>query len=70
MPKIWGQQPDESMVVSFNDLGQPNDQDKTSTLSHFLGTIARNERYCPLNYEDWRLMPDIYKEEMLRIVKV
>ncbi|XP_012851770.1 PREDICTED: uncharacterized protein LOC105971463 [Erythranthe guttata] len=69
MPKVWGQQPDELVVVSFNELGQPKDQDKTSTLSHFLGTIARNGRYCPLNYEDWRLMPYSYKEEMLKIVK-
>lgn len=40
------------------------------TLSNFLGTIARKGRYCPLNYEDWRLVLDSYKEEMLNIVKV
>lgn len=31
MPKIWGQPPDEHVVLSFNDLGQPNDEDKAIT---------------------------------------
>lgn len=70
MPKIWTQSPDELIVVSFNDFGQPNDEKKACTLAHFLGTIARNGRYCPLNYKDWRLMPRSYKDEMLKIVKV
>nr|CAA40554.1 TNP1 [Antirrhinum majus] len=69
MPKIWGQQPENRIVVSFNELGQPNDEKNTSTLAHFLGTIARNGRYCPLNYKDWRLMPNVYKEEMMTVVK-
>ncbi|KAG8374944.1 hypothetical protein BUALT_Bualt10G0048200 [Buddleja alternifolia] len=69
MPKVWGQPSDKLVEVSFNDLGQPNDQYKTSTLAHFLGTIARNGRYCPLSYQDWRLMPRSYKDEMLKIVK-
>ncbi|KAG8363818.1 hypothetical protein BUALT_Bualt19G0061800 [Buddleja alternifolia] len=69
MPKIWGQQSDELVIVSFNDLGQPNDKFKTCTLSHFLGTIARNGRYCPLHYKDWRLMLRSHKDEMLKIVK-
>ncbi|KAI3448643.1 hypothetical protein Pfo_005308 [Paulownia fortunei] len=30
------------------------------------GTIARNGRYCPLHYKDWRLMPYSYKDEMLK----
>ncbi|KAG8382226.1 hypothetical protein BUALT_Bualt05G0054700 [Buddleja alternifolia] len=69
MPKVWRQPSDKLVEVSFNDLGQPNDQYKTSTLAHFLGTIARNGRYCPLSYQDWRLMPRSYKDEMLKIVK-
>ncbi|KAG8382392.1 hypothetical protein BUALT_Bualt05G0072600 [Buddleja alternifolia] len=69
MPKNWGQQPDELVAVSFNDLRQPNDEFKTCTLSHFLGTIARNGRYCPLHYKDWRLMSHSYKGEMLKIAK-
>ncbi|KAG8364814.1 hypothetical protein BUALT_Bualt18G0037800 [Buddleja alternifolia] len=69
MPKVWGQPSDKLVEVSFNDLGQPNDQYKTSTLAHFLGTIARNGRYCPLSYQDWRLMPRSYKDEMLKITK-
>lgn len=70
MPKVWGQQANELVVVLFNDLGQPKDQHTTSALSHFLGTIAMNGKYCPLNHEDWRLMPNSYIEEMLRIMKV
>ncbi|KAK6131597.1 hypothetical protein DH2020_034611 [Rehmannia glutinosa] len=69
MPKIWGQQSDEVTPISFNDLGQPNDEKNASTLAHFLGSIARNGRFCPLHYKDWRLMPYSYKDEMLKIVK-
>ncbi|KAK6147953.1 hypothetical protein DH2020_018865 [Rehmannia glutinosa] len=69
MPKIWGQQSDEVTPVSFNDLGQPNDEKSASTLAHCLGSIARNGRFCPLHYKDWRLMPYSYKDEMLKIVK-
>ncbi|KAG8384206.1 hypothetical protein BUALT_Bualt04G0093900 [Buddleja alternifolia] len=69
MPKVWGQLPDNLVAVSFNDRGQPNDKYQISTLAHFLGTIARNGRYCPLNYKDWRLMPHSYKDEMLTIFK-
>lgn len=70
MRKVWGQQPEDRIVVSFNELGQPNDELNSSTLAHFLGTIARNARYCPIQYTDWRLMPSSYKEEMLKVVKV
>lgn len=68
MPQLWGLK--KQLDVSFNDFGQPNDQKSTSTLAHFLGTIARNGLFCPLNYKDWRLMPSSYKEDMLKEVKV
>lgn len=68
MPKVWGL--NKQINISFNDLGQPNDQKRTSTLAHFLGTLARNGSYCPLNYTDWQLIPFSYKEDMLREVKV
>ncbi|XP_057805534.1 uncharacterized protein LOC131020622 isoform X2 [Salvia miltiorrhiza] len=67
MPKVWGL--NKNFNVSFNELGQPNDRKQTSTLAHFLGTIARNGSFCPLHYTDWRLMPNSYKEDMLREVK-
>ncbi|KAI3462324.1 hypothetical protein Pfo_018987 [Paulownia fortunei] len=69
MPKVWGQPCDELVAISLNDLGQPNDEYKTCILTHFLGTVAINGRYCPLHYKDWRLMPYSYKEEMLNTVK-
>lgn len=70
MPKVWGQPIGELKQVAFNDLGQPNDEENSCTLAHFLGTIARNGRYCPLHYTDWRKMPYSYKDDMLKIVKV
>lgn len=68
MPNIWGL--NKHLDVSFNNFGQPNDPKRTSTLAHFLGTLARNGSFCPLNYTDWRLMPNSYKEDMLKEVKV
>ncbi|PIN13321.1 hypothetical protein CDL12_14053 [Handroanthus impetiginosus] len=60
----------DRMTTHQGDPGNVASQaDKTSTLSHFLGTITRNWRYCPLNYTDWRLMYNSYDEKILRIAR-
>ncbi|XP_058187418.1 uncharacterized protein LOC131304257 isoform X1 [Rhododendron vialii] len=68
MCKVWGQQEDERVKVSFNDKGQPISNN--SILSHFLGTIARNGKYAPLHYKSWPKMPRVYKDDMLALVLV
>ncbi|KAG5535715.1 hypothetical protein RHGRI_023467 [Rhododendron griersonianum] len=66
MCKVWGQQEDERVKVSFNDKGQPISNN--SILSHFLGTIARNGKYAPLHYKSWSKMPRVYKDDMFALV--
>ncbi|KAG5554651.1 hypothetical protein RHGRI_012265 [Rhododendron griersonianum] len=68
MCKVWGQQEDERVKVSFNDKGQPISNN--SILSHFLGTIARNGKYAPLHYKSWSKMPRVYKDDMFALVLV
>ncbi|KAI8568970.1 hypothetical protein RHMOL_Rhmol02G0242500 [Rhododendron molle] len=66
MCKVWGQHNNECVQVFFNDKGQPISN--YSTLSHFLGTIARNGKYAPLQYKTWHKMPKVFKEDMFALV--
>ena len=71
MPKVWGQTEETRKRISFNKFGQPNDKDHMSTFAHFLGTLARNGKYAPLNFLRWDKVPEKpNKEQMLQIVKV
>ncbi|XP_042021142.1 uncharacterized protein LOC121768662 isoform X2 [Salvia splendens] len=54
--------------VEYNEFGQPIGGEK-SKLCHFLGSIARNGRYCPLYVNNWRAMPKGKKDDMLEFVK-
>ncbi|KAI8536370.1 hypothetical protein RHMOL_Rhmol10G0251800 [Rhododendron molle] len=66
MCKVWGQQEDERVKVSFNDKGQPIFNN--SILSRFLGTLARNGKYAPLHYKSWPKMPQVDKDDMFALV--
>ena len=68
MCKIWGQPEGERISVLFNENGQPIKNN--SHLSHFLGTLARNGKYAPLNYSDWLIVPDEFKNDMMALVMV
>ncbi|GKV30650.1 hypothetical protein SLEP1_g39439 [Rubroshorea leprosula] len=39
------------------------------TLTRILGTIARKSNVAPINYKEWRDMPQIYKDDMWKIIK-
>ncbi|GKV13761.1 hypothetical protein SLEP1_g24743 [Rubroshorea leprosula] len=39
------------------------------TLTRFIGTIARKSDVAPINYKDWRDMPQIYKDDMWKIIE-
>ena len=59
----------KKLIIEINDAGQPIGENAYK-LSSFLGTLARNGAYAPINYEDWRLMPENYKERIWKIVEV
>ncbi|XP_057772090.1 uncharacterized protein LOC130991736 isoform X2 [Salvia miltiorrhiza] len=66
---IWGRNPDEERIkVNFNKRGQPVGPNKMK-FAGFLGTLARNGRYAPLDIEDWRKVPKENKDEMIKLVK-
>ncbi|KAH6817191.1 hypothetical protein C2S51_000794 [Perilla frutescens var. frutescens] len=43
---------------------------ESSTLSHFLGSISRNGKYCPIDVMNWHKMPSTKKTEILDTVKL
>ncbi|KAL8512927.1 hypothetical protein ACS0TY_019186 [Phlomoides rotata] len=70
MRNVWGRPSNlPRFHVEFNEFGQPIDG-KDSNLCHFLGSIARNGRFCPIDVMDWREMPSRKKIDMLDAVKL
>lgn len=55
--------------IATNEFGQPIGVEAPK-LVNFLGTIARNGHMAPLNYVDWRALPDERKETMWQQVQV
>ncbi|KAL7002064.1 hypothetical protein U1Q18_052397 [Sarracenia purpurea var. burkii] len=54
--------------ITTNELGQPVGVEAPK-LTNFLGTIARNGHLAPLNYVDWRAVPNANKESMWQQVQ-
>ncbi len=55
--------------IKFNEYGQPI-RKSASTLSNFLGLIAKNGQITPLSHKDWSLVPNTDKNLMWNIVQV
>lgn len=67
--QVWGRNSNEERIkVDFNKRGQPVGPNK-KTFVGFLGTIARNGKYAPLDIDDWRKVPKENKDEMIKLVK-
>ena len=64
---IWNLPPDQKLPEQFNEFNQCVDEGE---LEMFCGTVARNSSLTPLEYTDWRLVPEEIKEEIWKIVKV
>ncbi|KAH6787388.1 hypothetical protein C2S52_006940 [Perilla frutescens var. hirtella] len=70
MQSIWGRAPNLPPIhVEYNEFGQPIG-DENSKLCHFLGSISRNGKYCPIDIKNWHAMPSTKKTEMLEVVKL
>ncbi|XP_059654539.1 uncharacterized protein LOC132301279 isoform X2 [Cornus florida] len=54
--------------LSVNEHGQPNGADEKN-FANYLGTIARNGLAAPLNYKNWKKVPEIVKEDMWTMVR-
>ncbi|XP_073101889.1 uncharacterized protein [Elaeis guineensis] len=66
---VWDMPEENTIVVKFNDRGQPVDE-KGRVLASFLGIMARNGALTPLNFSDWRTFPKEGKSKLLAFVKV
>ncbi|XP_024980868.1 uncharacterized protein LOC112517716 [Cynara cardunculus var. scolymus] len=49
MPSIWAQEEGDRIPLLFNEYGQPVDKETTNSLSHFMGSLARSGKYCPVD---------------------
>ncbi|XP_027157821.1 uncharacterized protein LOC113759443 [Coffea eugenioides] len=69
MTEIWGKPSScHRYKVRFDKDGEPVGKNK-SKFTEFLGTIARNGKYAPLDVTDWREMTNDKKQDMLVLVK-
>ena len=64
---VWNSE--GKIPIETNEFGQPIGLDAPK-LINFLGTIARDGHISPLNYVDWRAVPDENKEKMWQLVQV
>ena len=70
MTEIWGKPSScHRYKVRFDKDGEPVGKNK-SKFTEFLGIIARNGKYAPLDVTDWREMTNDKKQDMLVLVKV
>lgn len=53
LPIVWNMPEGQRIVVKCNEESQAIG-DEGAILGKFLGTIARNGGYCPLDIMDWR----------------
>lgn len=68
MPEVWAQEKGDRIPILVNELGQPIG-DKVSKLTHFMGTLSRSGKYCPI-YKPWNKVKDSKKQTLLEFIKV
>ncbi|KAM0823178.1 hypothetical protein ACQ4PT_071041 [Festuca glaucescens] len=61
---VWNMPKGQRIVVTCNEEGQPIGEEG-AILGKFLGTIARNGGFCPLNINDWRDLKKNSREETI-----
>ena len=70
MPIVWNMPKGQRIVVKCNENSQPIG-DEGAILGKFLGTIARNGGFFPLNINDWRgVKKNSGEETILQCVQV
>ena len=68
MPKVWTKTEEDRISVQFNEYGQPVEK-TTSTLAHFIGSLARSGKYCKL-HKPWNKVTNAKKQILLDTVNV
>ncbi|KAF8654536.1 hypothetical protein HU200_061728 [Digitaria exilis] len=65
---VWNLPEHKRIVVKCNQLGQPIGKEG-GLLGQFLGTIARNGGYCPIDVNDWRKVKRDSAETILQCIQ-
>ena len=66
MAKVWAQEKGDRIPILVNEHGQPIN-DKSSHLTHFMGTLSRSGKYCPI-YKPWNKV-DVEKKNFASTLK-
>ena len=61
MSEIWNLIDRKKFELSFNGCFQPVECE-CIIFNRFVGTVARKPNLCPINYLNWRKVPNDYKE--------
>ncbi|KAJ0450388.1 putative transposase, Tnp1/En/Spm [Helianthus annuus] len=68
MPRVWPQEKGDRIPILVNAHGQLIN-DKSSQLTHFMGTLSRSGKYCPI-YKPWNKVNAAKKQALLALLKV
>ncbi|XP_035833404.1 uncharacterized protein LOC110917786 isoform X2 [Helianthus annuus] len=67
MPKVWAQEKGDRIPILVNTHGQPIN-DKSSQLTHFMGTLSWSGKYCPI-YKPWNKVKAAKTQALLALLK-
>ncbi|XP_039130932.1 uncharacterized protein LOC120267345 [Dioscorea cayenensis subsp. rotundata] len=69
LKELWTLPPQERVLVSANQLGQPIGSE-AQLLAGFLGMLARSGQQIGLQYESWHKVPKTLKDELLKFIEL
>ncbi|XP_073273433.1 uncharacterized protein [Primulina huaijiensis] len=70
MKEIWGRPSTLPRIkIRCDDMGRPIGS-RRNKFTDFLGTLARNGKFCPIDVEDWHKMPMDSKKKILDVIKI
>ncbi|XP_056694816.1 uncharacterized protein [Spinacia oleracea] len=65
---VWNTNGSIKYVVHFNELYQPI-RKGGHILVRFLGSIAKQEQYCPVSEKTWGQLDNYYKVEIIKLIR-
>ena len=69
MSEIWNLTDGKKVEFPFNGCFQLVEREGI-IFNRFVGTVARKPNLCPINYLNWRKVPNDYKEKSWTIIEV
>ncbi|KAH7655770.1 putative transposase Ptta/En/Spm plant protein [Dioscorea alata] len=67
--ELWTLPPQERILVSSNQLGQPIGPE-AQLLAAFLGMLARSGQHIGLQYENWHKVPKPLKDDLFKFIEL